>query len=438
MAVSGLRYLNLSLTAACNLDCAYCAQRREHAQRPRVLARKHLYAALDLALQSTEHRVRVTFTGGEPLLEYDLLQRAVAYVGENKPPGKQFKFCLFTNGIGLSPERIAYLDNNRFDIQLSCDGVAAAQEFRGAGTFTRLDCLFTELRRRHEAFFKTRLSVAVTVHPGNLRWLADSIEYLLTKRVRSIKLSPVLDSFDGAGGDFREAFAAQFARIDRASRQHFERTGEVPVTLLKNDSETETRRVKTRPMCTALAGRSLAVDYRGVGFACSPMSSTMQRMPEGLLTYQLPGLVIGDVCAPDFQDRWQRHVTANRADLRADAVAGSDVGGAEGGCREQAGKNCRASIFRNKENKYSSFARCAECRWLDRCGVCPLSIGYLAGNTDPNRVPDFHCAFNLAAFTYQSQFPSRPAGALARMGAVGFLDTFTAYADAQADAAEDR
>jgi len=37
-----------------------------------------------------------------------------------------------------------------------------------------------------------------------------------------------------------------------------------------------------------------------------------------------------------------------------------------------------------------------------------VAIGHIPGNTDPHRVPDFLCAFNLAANEHRESFPSMP------------------------------
>ena len=49
-----------------------------------------------------------------------------------------------------------------------------------------------------------------------------------------------------------------------------------------------------------------------------------------------------------------------------------------------------------------------ECRYLGTCGVCPVSIGHQPGNTDPHRIPDFQCAYNLVSLKYRERFPFQP------------------------------
>jgi hypothetical protein len=64
-----------------------------------------------------------------------------------------------------------------------------------------------------------------------------------------------------------------------------------------------------------------------------------------------------------------------------------------------------AEIFHRKEEKYSSYGKCGDCRYLAECYVCPMSIGRGAGENDPRRIPDFACAFNLVSLKYRARFP---------------------------------
>jgi hypothetical protein len=67
------------------------------------------------------------------------------------------------------------------------------------------------------------------------------------------------------------------------------------------------------------------------------------------------------------------------------------------------------AMFNDKANKFSSYGRCGECSYLSRCSICPAGIAHLAGNTDPNRVPDFPCAFTRVALACRDRFPVQTA-----------------------------
>jgi len=114
-------------------------------------------------LESPARRVDLVFAGGEPLLALDLIERAVTYIERRRPPGKAVQYNLATNGTLLDPRAIAFLDAHRFEIQLSFDGIPAAQAVRGARSFARIDAALDRLLEHAPALFWKRLTVGVTL-----------------------------------------------------------------------------------------------------------------------------------------------------------------------------------------------------------------------------------------------------------------------------------
>jgi len=69
---------------------------------------------------------------------------------------------------------------------------------------------------------------------------------------------------------------------------------------------------------------------------------------------------------------------------------------------------CGTGLFHNKRRKYSTYGRCGECPYVGECSICPTSIGHIPGNIDPDRVPDFSCAYNRVSLKYRALFPRQP------------------------------
>ena len=77
-----VRRLYLVITAQCNLRCAYCY---ENAKRDLRMPWDVLKAGMDLASVEGPFCTDVFFSGGEPLLEFGLMRRAVGYAKKNDP-----------------------------------------------------------------------------------------------------------------------------------------------------------------------------------------------------------------------------------------------------------------------------------------------------------------------------------------------------------------
>ena len=167
--------LDVVLTAGCNLRCSYCYQNDKKA---RSIAWETLRASADLVLGSKRPSVKMLFIGGEPLLEFPLMQRAVAYIEERRRPDQQIKYQIVTNGTLLGDEPLAFFADHDFDVQLSFDGVPGAQAFRSRDSFEVLDRLLTRTRNEWPTFFFENLSVSLTLIVPAVRYLADSIDIL--------------------------------------------------------------------------------------------------------------------------------------------------------------------------------------------------------------------------------------------------------------------
>jgi sulfatase maturation enzyme AslB (radical SAM superfamily) len=369
-----IRSLEVVLTAGCNLRCSYCYQNEK---KPRRMDWTTLRASVDLLLGSEHRDVEVLFLGGEPLLEFALIRRAVEYVEASRPPGLRVRFRVNTNGLLLREDRASFLAEHDFRVQLSFDGVPAAQDLRGRGTFEALDRLLDQLRERHPRFFSRGLSVSITLVAANVRYLADSIDYFLSKQVGEVKISPALTHQADWTSDRITELDEQFGRVFRSSLRFYERTGQVPLALFRKEAEGSSRSPQAGSMCGVDRGESVAVDVDGEVHGCVAFAGSYQVFPTRFLKTRLETMRMGDLRDPGFGDRLAAYPAAVRA----------------------------ARIFHAKEAKRSSYGRCGDCRFLDTCAVCPVSIGHQPGNDDPDRVPDFQCAYNLVSLGYRERFP---------------------------------
>lgn len=370
-----LQRVDVVLTAGCNLRCGYCYQNDKKAQS---MDWETLRASADLLLGSRRAEVRMLFIGGEPLLEFPLIRRAVEYIEAARPREQTVRYNIVTNGTLLREEQAAFLVEHGFDVQLSFDGVPSAQDLRGPGTFAILDALLDRLLEQHPAFVTEKLTVALTLLPSTIPSLADSIEYFLRKGVQEIAVSPALTHHPWRYEMMAE-LDAQFARIFRTSLRRYRRTGEVPFQLFRRERNSA-ERPQSVSMCGVAQGETPAVDVDGQVHGCLMFVDSYQKFPTKFLRTRLEAMRMGDLRDPQLPERLAAYPAAAAA----------------------------AGIFHDKQDKYSSYGRCGECRYLGTCGVCPVSIGHQPGNTDPNRIPDFQCAYNLVSLEYRDRFPFQP------------------------------
>lgn len=121
------RLLTLELTHQCNLACEYCAF-SEHYHQTRDFSQEPM--SFDTAKQAVRHFLNhkskesgIGFYGGEPLLEFDLIKKVVAYAkcvaSDND---MDVRFSMTTNGTLLTDEKIHFLAQHEFSVMVSLDG----------------------------------------------------------------------------------------------------------------------------------------------------------------------------------------------------------------------------------------------------------------------------------------------------------------------------
>jgi sulfatase maturation enzyme AslB (radical SAM superfamily) len=369
-----LRSLTVIVTSDCNLRCAYCYQNRKRQQRLRWSV---LRPALDLLLESRRKTVQLQFTGGEPLLAFLLVRRAMRYVRAHKPDRLTVRFHLTSNGTLLGPRQIRFLVDHDIELWLSADGGPPAQRLRGEGTFDALDRLLDRLRREQAEWFQHRLSVAVTLVAPTVPFLADSIAYLFAKGVPNIVLTPAVTHQPGWRRDDIHLLDAQFARVSSLCLAHYRQRGVVPLLVFRKRRSERTLAAPSSWLCGAGNGDSLTLDVNGGLSGCVVFARSYQRFPDTLLGRAMATLQLGPL---------------NRNGL-AGALAGyEDVLKATG-------------LFDRRSAKYSSYGRCGTCGYRSTCWPCPVAIVHQPGNADPDRIPDFVCAFNRVTTKYRRRFP---------------------------------
>jgi uncharacterized protein len=364
------------LTANCNLACAYCYQ---NTKRPRRMSWSTLKCAIDLLLGSDRDEVALIFYGGEPLLEFELIRRALGYVESARPAGKSVGFSLLTNGTLMTRTRAAFLAEHDLRTQISLDGVETAQRQRGLGTFAILDRLLSRLLRDHRDWFRKSVSISMTVSPGSMLQLAEGVEYLLAKGVQHIGFSPVLTNTSEWRLDQIEELRRQFGLVFDRSLEHYRRTHEVPVEVLRRYSSRGPDGAVDSAMCTATLGEKLGVDVDGQTYGCAIFAESFQTFPGKFLRSRLQTLRLGYLGSTQFGEKLAAYPSAVRS----------------------------TELFHGKGAKYSSYGRCRDCGYLGHCQICPMAIGHIPGNTDPRRVPDFQCAFNRVCDEYRNRFPAQ-------------------------------
>lgn len=119
-------FLFLNVCYACNLDCEYCYA------SDCGLGNAHLFMSRETARASVEFLLRrpgpgrsfrISFAGGEPLLNLDAIRAAVGVARSRaRAEGLSLDLRVLTNGTVMSPKILDFLTRNDIFVQISLDG----------------------------------------------------------------------------------------------------------------------------------------------------------------------------------------------------------------------------------------------------------------------------------------------------------------------------
>ena len=117
----------LVLTLRCNHSCSYCQSAAVKTDPRRYdMDWRTAKASIDMAFSSPSKNLSLEFQGGEPLLNWPVLKRAVDYaLAKNRAAGKTLKFALVSNFSLLDKEKADFLISRNVSLCTSLDGPEA-------------------------------------------------------------------------------------------------------------------------------------------------------------------------------------------------------------------------------------------------------------------------------------------------------------------------
>ena len=215
----------------CNLRCRYCFASTGdfHGQRA-MLDLETGKKALEFLVNHSGHRrnLEVDFFGGEPLMNFDVVKKLVAYGRQlEKQYNKEFRFTVTTNGLLLDDDTIAYINREFVNVVLSIDGRREVHDclrktVNGRGSY---DAIVPKAIRLADLRNQTDYYVRGTFTKYNKDFDKDVL-HLADLGFQQISIEPVVASEDEDYHLSREDLPEIFASYDRLLKAYLERRKE--------------------------------------------------------------------------------------------------------------------------------------------------------------------------------------------------------------------
>jgi uncharacterized protein len=179
--------VSLFLNHACNLRCAYCYN-GEHFPRP--MPWEIAKAGVELAIAQPGNKHRISFFGGEPLLEMDMIRRVMDYCRQRtEQTGADLYHLVVTNAVLLDQAKLDFFLENDVYVAMSIDGCRQAHEATRcfADGTSSYDRVTANARRLLEQ--RPGNKVIAVIDPLNVDHLADSFDALIELGARNLSMN---------------------------------------------------------------------------------------------------------------------------------------------------------------------------------------------------------------------------------------------------------
>ena len=256
--MSNTKYLTLVITHQCNLNCTYCYEKHKD---DKVMTFEQAVEILDAELNSNDDydNVEICLLGGEPLLEFDLIERIVEYT-KKQTYMKSFYFFISTNGTLLDEYRKRWFWDNRKYVQmgLSLDGTKNMHDRNRCGSFDKIDINF---------FVKCypEQGIKMTVSNETIQNLAEGVIYCYDLGFNNVSCNLAF-GIDWSNADNERVFAEQLKKLVNFYVQNpkIKPCSLLDAELLVNISQAENKNLK---VCGSGRGTT-AYDFDGKQYPC--------------------------------------------------------------------------------------------------------------------------------------------------------------------------
>ena len=163
---------SLCVTHSCNLNCIYCYQNHDGKNRMSFDTACKCIDWIFANIPDNMNGVEITFIGGEPLIEYELIKQIYEYT-HKKYPRESYIFYATTNGTIMTEEMKAWFIEHKktFVLGLSLDGLPKTHNYNRSNSYDKIDI----------DFFKTTWptqGVKMTLSEYSLQNLAENVIYI--------------------------------------------------------------------------------------------------------------------------------------------------------------------------------------------------------------------------------------------------------------------
>ena len=177
--IKNLDAITFQVTGACNLNCRYCCYGEMYDNTHNITQPMDFDTVQSLfeyitpywSLNPNPKKITIGFYGGEPLLNFSLIEKTVSYCRALESTDFEFNFSITTNALLL--DRYAdFLVENSFNILFSLDGNEKGNSLRvdknNQPVFSRVFKSIKQFQAKYPDFFKEKVNFNAVLNSYSL------------------------------------------------------------------------------------------------------------------------------------------------------------------------------------------------------------------------------------------------------------------------------
>jgi uncharacterized protein len=223
-----VKALCLHIAHDCNLACRYCfAEEGEYHGRRALMSYEVGKQALDFLIANSGNRknLEVDFFGGEPLMNWQVVEDLVKYGREQETiHNKKFRFTLTTNGVLLDDHIMEFANKEMSNVVLSIDGRKEVNDHmrpsrNGKGSY---DLIIPKFEKMAESRNQNNYYVRGTFTHENLDFSED-VKHLAERGFKQISVEPVVSLPEESYAIKEEDIPALLEEYDKLAKYMIEK-----------------------------------------------------------------------------------------------------------------------------------------------------------------------------------------------------------------------
>ncbi|MCR4943856.1 MAG: radical SAM protein [Clostridium sp.] len=196
----------IHITSDCNLRCKYCFANCESGIS---ISEEQIKKTIDAFLNLPNKNITIDFHGGEPLLAFKKIKKAVEYANKRAViHDKNIRFVLQTNGTLLNDEKLKFIKENKIDIGLSFDGPKSIHDRNRF--YPNQKGSFNEVMRAVKLLRKYDMTVKTATVITNTDEMEEIFDFFVSNKIYRMKF--MLCHNQGRGENCEKPDQIEFAK----------------------------------------------------------------------------------------------------------------------------------------------------------------------------------------------------------------------------------